>query len=329
MMWNVRAVIDDRPGTMAAFAARCGQRAVNILGLQIAPAVDGRIVDELVLQTPGGWTGDDVVRLCALAGVVDAAVTPCWTHALEDQPVDLGAARMSSTDPDGPLASEAPPDHQVAPVHPVPQGSPVLRTGSTEDAEALIAMHARCSAETVYRRYHSAVPNLTPRMARALLGPPAGASMLLTAGPDVVAAGMFCAANAEEPGQAELGLMVEDAWQRRGEGARLLRALAVEAADRGVENLTCVVQPDNEAVLRTIQRARLRGRVTYADGLVRYRIPLSGLRASPEESGRRRSNRPLMGAVTCGLVPLLHERRELRDAHPAADLIDQAVRGGA
>lgn len=49
--------------------------------------------------------------------------------------------------------------------------------------------------------------------------------------------------------------MVEDAWQQQGQGSRLLRALAVEAANRGVETLTCLVQSDDKAVLRTIRRA--------------------------------------------------------------------------
>lgn len=154
--------------------------------------------------------------------------------------------------------------------------------------------------------------------------------MLLTVDHHVVAAGMFCSDGAaEESGQAELGLMVEDAWQRRGQGARLLRALAVEAANRGLETLVCLVQPDNKAVLRTIRRAGLRARASYAGGLVQYRIPIGKLRASAEATARRRNNRPLMGDVASGLVPLLHERRELREVYAPADFIDQSVRGGA
>lgn len=436
MMWKVRALLEDRPGAMAALAASCGEQAVNILGLQIFPTADGRVVDELVLHAPGGWTRADVERLCVLAGVDDPAITPCSAHALEDQPVRyLRAAQILAAEPErieevlcwlldaspddglpgteslrlddgnspaialsrrgssftdtevaraqelrrlvspevpgrgsplgvtasspapasargagepahAPRGTQAPiaptrreaaapatdpvPASPEAPSHRMPPGSPILRTGSAEDTEALTAMHLRCSAQTLNRRYHAPVPHVTPRMARALLAPPAGASMLLTVGPDVIAAGMFCPdETAEEPGQADLGLLVEDAWQRRGQGARLLRALAVEAANRGLETLVCMVQPDNEAVLRTIRRAGLRVRATYVDGLAKYRIPVSKLRASAQETGRQRSRRPPMGVVTSGLVPLLHHRPELREVCQPADLIDQAVRGGA
>ena len=437
MMWKVHALLEDRPGAMAALAASCGEQAVNILGLQIFPAADGRVVDELVLHTPGGWTAADVERLCVLAGVDDPVVTPCSAHALEDQPVRyLRAAQVLAEEPerleevlcrlldasphdgqpgteslrlddgDGPVialarrgssftdtevararelrrlvspgvpgsggstvgvaasspapgsAREAgepahPPHGTRAPIAPtqrenaapatdpvlvgpeapsqqVPPRSPILRAGSAEDTEALTAMHLRCSARTLYRRYHAPVPHVTPRLARALLEPPAGASMLLTVGPDVVAAGMFCPdETTAEPSEAEVGFMVEDAWQQQGQGTRLLRALAVEAANRGLETLICMVQPDNQAVLHTIRRAGLRARASYADGLAHYRIPVSGLRTSVEKAGRRRSNRPPMEVVTSGLVPLLHDRPELREIYPPADLIDQAVRGGA
>jgi L-amino acid N-acyltransferase YncA len=213
---------------------------------------------------------------------------------------------------------------------------PALRAGSADDVDAFTAMHLRCSAETICRRYHAPVGQLSSRTARALLEPPAGRSAVMTVGEQVVAAGMFCADPLDaEPGHAELGLMVEDAWQRRGLAVRLLRGLATEAADLGVETLICLVQPENDAVLGVIRRAGLRVRGTYADGLAQYRIPVGNLRAGtdpdtdPDTAGRRRTNRPAMADVTSGLVSLLHERRELREVYPPAYLVDQAVRGGA
>ncbi|MGH3371789.1 MAG: ACT domain-containing protein, partial [Nocardioidaceae bacterium] len=98
MLWQVRALLHDRPGAMAALAAACGERSVNILGLQIFPAADGRVVDELVLHTPGGWTAWDVEDLCVLAGVADPVVAECSAHALEDQPVRYLRAAQAVTD---------------------------------------------------------------------------------------------------------------------------------------------------------------------------------------------------------------------------------------
>ena len=42
MFWQVRAVLEDRPGAMAALAGLCGEHDINILGLQIFPAAGDR-----------------------------------------------------------------------------------------------------------------------------------------------------------------------------------------------------------------------------------------------------------------------------------------------
>lgn len=381
MLWKVRVLLEDRPGAMAALAVSCGERSVNILGLQIFPAPDGRVLDELVLHSPGGWGAADVEQLFRRAGVDAPLVTGCAPQELEDQPVRyLRAAQLVRDEPErleqvlcrllDAAPGEGPPggqvlalddaegpavvlsrataftDTEVARVRELRRlagaaahagaaavsrtgAVPALRAGVITDAGALAAMHERCSAETLYRRYHAPVARLSPRMARALLEPAGGASLMLTVGDEVVAAGMFSPDPAsEEPATAELGLLVEDTWQRRGLGARLLRALAEEAARAGLETLVCQVLPENDAVLRTVARAGLQAHGCFVDGVVQYRVPLGSLRA-PDGRRRRRGNRPVMGGVTSGLVSLLHERAELRQVYPPADLIDQAVRGGA
>lgn len=437
MLWQVRALLDDRPGAMAALATSCGEQNINILGLQIFPAADGRVVDELVLHTPGGWNAADVEGLCDTAGVHEPSVTTCSPHALEDQPVRyVRAAQILIDEPDrledqlcrlldadpaedvpgletlvlddgaGPavaLARAVPfTDTEVARatelrrlavvarsgVHPSPSGalgsgrpavpragrgvslagappadagvpavavvwdpeSPdqghataraegtpaeqagtaaapaapgavVLRPGTAADADQVVAMHARCSSQTLLHRYHAPVAAVSLRMARAMLEPADGTSLVATVDGEVVGLGMTAAA----PDGVELGLLVEDRRQRQGIGARLMRALALEAAGRGVTALLCRVQPDNTAVAATVRRADLRARVTWVDGLTMYEIPVGRLADAP----RRRTNRPAMGEVTTPLVALLHDRHELRAVYPPADLIDQAVRGGA
>ncbi len=167
-------------------------------------------------------------------------------------------------------------------------------------------------------------------MARGLLEPAGGRSLLLSVGDVVVAAAMYSPDPASTvPGTVEVGLMVEDAWQRQGHGSRLLHALAAQAAEEGVETLTCLVLPENDAVLRTIRRAGLRTRVSLVDGLTEYRIPVAARADAGEAPRRRRNNRPKMGEVTTPLVALLRDRPELREVYPPAALIDQAVRGGA
>jgi L-amino acid N-acyltransferase YncA len=387
MMWQVRALLEDRPGALAALAAACGTQSVNILALQIFPAADGRVVDELVLSTPGGWAVSDVEQLCDLAGVHDASVVTCSPRALEDQavrylraaavvveepeeledqlarllgafPADgvpgletltldegvgphVGLSRaVAFTDTEHARAAElrrlastvlgfvVPEPGDVVPGAPPPEV--VLRPGTLADASAVVAMHARCSAETVYRRYHAPMPRVSRRFARSLLAPAGGTSLVATVGGEVVAIGMLAPDRSEHDGPVhsiEAGLMVEDRWQRQGLGARLLHELAVAAAHTGHDEMVCLVQPRNDAVLRAVRRAGLRARVTQEDGVTRYRVPVARLAGTADP--RRRSNRPAMGEVTAPLVGLLHARSELREVYPPADLIDQAVRGGA
>ena len=373
MWWQVRAVLEDRPGALAALAMSCGEESVNILGLQVFPCLGGRVVDELVLCTAGGWSGADVERLVRQAGVEDAVVTPCSPHVLEDQPVrylraaqrvmedpgtlhqelcrlldvEPGACTLVIGDADGqpvrltrsfPFTdTEAARARELlrlavlAPLSPGEVGVPALggpvslRPGTAADVRALTAMHGRCSAETVYRRFHAPMAHLNPGMARALLEPRDGFSMVLTTGDAVVG----CGTVAPEGDSLEIGLVVEDGWQHQGHGSRLLAALVDVAVERGAETLTCYMQPDNEAALGVIRRAGLRAHASHADGVTVCRIVVGGRGVAADTPRRRRAGSPWMGNVTTPLVTLLHERVELREICPAADLIDQAVRGGA
>src|SRR3954465_9027563 len=98
-------------------------------------------------------------------------------------------------------------------------GTPVLvRPITPDDADALVALHARLSADTIYRRYFGARPHLSPAdvdrftriegRARFALAPPrapAPAPVPRYEG---------------RPGEtsAELAVVVDDALQRQGVG---------------------------------------------------------------------------------------------------------------
>ena len=199
-----------------------------------------------------------------------------------------------------------------------------MREGSLADGDAVRLMHARCSAETLRRRYHSAFGFLKPRLARAVLEPEEGFSLLLCAhdGGRERVVGMGLVVVREDV--AEAALLVEDRWQGHGYGSRLLRRLAAGAAAAGIPELTLLAQPDNQLALsRTIARASLSARRDNPDGLVRFRVPVQQLVA------HRKGGQPAIGAITAPLATLLHRRQELRDTVAAADLIDSAIRDGA
>jgi GNAT superfamily N-acetyltransferase len=77
----------------------------------------------------------------------------------------------------------------------------------------------------------------------------------------------------DDPGAAEVAIAVDDEWQGRGLGRRLMRRLAERASDEGITRLLAYVGADNRPVLGWIARAG--GVVTAHDGdAIVYTIPL-------------------------------------------------------
>jgi GNAT superfamily N-acetyltransferase len=127
-----------------------------------------------------------------------------------------------------------------------------VRQALAGDRAALGAMFGRCSRETAYRRFHgyvTAIPAVY--LAEALAGVPEHFALVVTDGPRVVALGSCreresggatgrasaTAASGGAPTSAELGILVEDGWQRCGLGWLLLRGLIEHADSRGLSIL--------------------------------------------------------------------------------------------
>jgi GNAT superfamily N-acetyltransferase len=146
------------------------------------------------------------------------------------------------------------------------------RYGAEADLAPVIALHHRCSAQALHRRFHAPVPRVRERLARQLLLPVGGFSVLAELGEDVVG---MAVAGPRSCHDLEVGLLVEDGHQGRSIGTRLLRETAADAARRGYRGLHCLTQPDNEAVLRVVRRAGLVALPTWDDGMLHIEIPLT------------------------------------------------------
>jgi GNAT superfamily N-acetyltransferase len=151
-----------------------------------------------------------------------------------------------------------------------------IRYAGVHDLEQVTAMHRRCSAETLHRRFHVPLPSVPERLVRRLLTSTSGWTLVAEQCGEVV--GMACAGPLSDQ-EVEVGLLVEDAHQGTGVGTRLLRDVASEARTRGYTRLTCFTQPDNDSMLRTVHRAGLDGVQTWSDGLLEVAVPL-GSRAT-------------------------------------------------
>jgi L-amino acid N-acyltransferase YncA len=287
MLWKIRTELADRPGALAELAARCGADDINILSLEVFTAETGA-VDELVVSTGVGWTADDLTALVAEAGCARTTVRPCQAAVLSDGPtrylravlrllddpmsVDEELGNLQGFDEYTPaewaradalveIASRIAGQTGVVEGPRPGSGVPELRKATVEDADAVVAMHDRCSYESRTRRYHVPMPKLTARTARHLSAPAGGVSIVASLDGAVI--GMATAAPWEELGSTtmEVAVLVEDGWQGQGLGLRMLRQLVGEARALGADRVVCMVQPENHAMLRTLERLRMRSRV--------------------------------------------------------------------
>lgn len=155
--------------------------------------------------------------------------------------------------------------------------TPLVRTrhATVSDVGAVVDLHARCSEATLRRRFHVPVTQITERLARQLVAPRDGWSVLAEQCGEVV--GLACAGPLS-PTLLEVGILVEDRHQSTGIGSRLLRDLAGDAHTRGYRALLCLAEPDNESVLPTVHRAGLEGAPAVVDGLLEVMVPLPARR---------------------------------------------------
>lgn len=149
------------------------------------------------------------------------------------------------------------------------------RYATSEDVDAVVALHGRCSADTLQRRFHVPVDRVHEGLARQLIAPQHGWSMLAEQGDRVV--GLACAGPLSSTA-IEVGLLVEDRQQGTGIGSRMLRDLASDAVTRGYRSIVCLAEPDNESVLPTVRRAGLEGVPSIADGVLEVVVPLPARR---------------------------------------------------
>lgn len=148
----------------------------------------------------------------------------------------------------------------------------VVRPGTYADFDAVAALHGRCSMRTLFNRYHSGMSTVPRRWVHRLLHPVRGISLVAESGDDVIALGQLI--HTGLPGSAEVSLLVEDAWQRRGVGTSLLAALASSAGD--YDELVAWCLPSANSLVRTAIAADLPVTTRREDGLLRVSIDPRG-----------------------------------------------------
>ena len=159
---------------------------------------------------------------------------------------------------------------------PSPDASPppVVRVATFEDTGALVRMHARCSADTIYRRYATPLSRIDDRFARRLLLAGGGA---LVAAVDTEVVGVASLSTCEA-GLAEVTILVEDGWHRRGIGSRLLASAARLARAHGAAEVVLRSRTHNPALMSLAFASGLRARIRSEGDTVAVTIGVESLK---------------------------------------------------
>jgi len=141
----------------------------------------------------------------------------------------------------------------------VAAGTCSVRQAAAGDRPALERMLARCTRQTRYRRFHGPVKVFPERyLTEALSGSPLHFALVACLDEDgadedgaVVA---LASCRAVDEGVAEVGILVEDEWQRRGVGSDLLREIVAYAARTGLRALQAQVLAEQPWIVGLLRR---------------------------------------------------------------------------
>jgi GNAT superfamily N-acetyltransferase len=135
-----------------------------------------------------------------------------------------------------------------------PNPDVLIRRPAPADGPAIEAMVARCSVQSRYARFLAPLASIPARHLADVLDPSSENEAWVGTTreePQRVVALASWAANRSD---AELALLVEDEWQRRGIGSRLLAILADGAQRAGYCRLTASVLTEARHVFRMLRR---------------------------------------------------------------------------
>lgn len=155
-------------------------------------------------------------------------------------------------------------------------GTVWIRLGRPEDADAVAAMHERCSERTRYRRYLSGAAQWRDLSLRRLTGGHRGATLVVMSedGSIVGLGNVF-----PDPGDghtAELAEIIEDAYQGWGIGTRLLRHMLELAQRLGFQSVVATVLAENAEMLAVLEQTGLGWTREVDNGVLTMRAPLHG-----------------------------------------------------
>ncbi|MEU6083300.1 GNAT family N-acetyltransferase [Streptomyces sp. NPDC047108] len=224
----------ELPLALRQLLGRCTIHSLPATSLGGRP-MESKVPEEGVLE-------DTVMRLPDPSGGVITVDRPY----LPFTPTEFARAR-ALVELDAQLGPRVP---RSSDVHTLPEGNDItVRRADTDDLDAALAMHERCSSRTLDLRYHGPVHD-ADRYLGHLLSPRYGRTLAVeTSSGRLVALGHLL----WDGDETEVALLVEDDWQRRGIGAELLRRLVALAVEAGCDSVYAVTQASNTGMVAAMR----------------------------------------------------------------------------
>jgi GNAT superfamily N-acetyltransferase len=128
-----------------------------------------------------------------------------------------------------------------------------VRAVRPDDATRLVRLTERLSAETIYQRFFSPLHALPPVLLHRFVNVDHHDREALVAldGDEIIAVVRWDR-DTNHCDEAEVAVLVEDAWQHRGLGGALTRMLVDQAVTHHIATLTATVLSDNTPVRRML-----------------------------------------------------------------------------
>jgi GNAT superfamily N-acetyltransferase len=253
--WSERADahdLVDAPTRVLGLATRTALDAAE-LPLALRQLLGRCTIRSLPARPVGGGRGpepvpaegvleDTVMRLRAPEGGVLTVERPY----LPFTPTEFARAR-ALVELDARLGPRIPESQDVLTL---PEGDDItVRRVDTGDLPAARAMHERCSPRTLGMRYHGPVGD-ADRYLRHLLSPRYGRTLAAqTSSGRLIGLGHLL----WDGDETEVALLIEDEWQRRGIGSKLLGRLVAMAMEAGCESVYAVTQSSNTAMVAAMR----------------------------------------------------------------------------
>jgi RimJ/RimL family protein N-acetyltransferase len=153
-------------------------------------------------------------------------------------------------------------------------GRPGLVSLEEDDADLLDRLLERLSPNSVYRRFFSPVVR-ADQFKASLLATELWDRDSIAAVEEGEVVGLAQYSRRVGSREADMAIVVADAWQQQGLGTRLVAALADRAAAEGITAFAISIQGENHAAIRLLSRVAPGTRLAFAAGVGEAVIPLA------------------------------------------------------